>query len=645
MSHRAGGFPKIEAMRARLRTLTTATLASAAALTLAAGLLPATTTAAPTATAGANTASGAATIETGKTLGTPAAPGTARAVTGPAAVTSTPPTVRTEKPRAVPWNSKAEWVEAYFRTPDGTILHADILRPKDLTTGARIPVIMTVSPYTNHLTDQGYLGALNGTKPEFGRPTEPSKRFEDLINGAHLMERGYAFVQVDTRGTGGSTGCLDYGGPGEQQDVSAAVRWAAAQPWSTGKVGLYGKSYDGGTGLAGVANAPKGLAAVVSQEPIFDPYTYIFHNRVPYYNALFMGTWYGQIAATPGRPFNDTPYYLRNSLYEFAHPHCVIDNSRNQYSPDPNGPYWSQRKIVAKANKSPVPLFITQGLIEDNTRPDGLQTLLQNRKAPTRGWLGMWNHIRGNDTDENGTPKIGRRGFFTEVMDFYDHYLKGAPAKGYPNFIIHTNTGWRSQAAWPQQVRELRLDGPRGLITDDGLAVGAATTTAGGALPANVAARANMKDGIWRVYPAQRQDLRIEGRMDIRIMLSTLDDGLNVIADFYDIAPDGKAMPITRGATPVAAGQKQTTFHSFPTDWTLRKGHRLALRLVNTNVEVYAHVPTGGKVQIMRTWLTVPVGGGHTAPTYGGTPAYWKTYVEKAGYYPGTVPTATVRQD
>ena len=148
-----------------------------------------------------------------------------------------------------------------------------------------------------------------------------------------------------------------------------------------------------------------------------------------------------------------------------------------------------------------------------------------------------------------------------------------------------------------------------------------------------------IRDSIWSVYLAQRQDLRIEGRMDIRLMLSTLDDGLNVIADLYDIAPNGKAMLITRGATPVAAGQKQTTFRTFPTDWSLHEGHRLALRLVNTNVEVYAHVPTGGKVQIMRTWLTVPVGGGQTAPTYGATPAYWKTYVEKAGYYPGTVPT------
>jgi predicted acyl esterase len=39
-------------------------------------------------------------------------------------------------------------------------------------------------------------------------------------------------------------------------DVVNAVEWAAAQPWSTGKVGMYGKSYDGVTGLIGVTNLP-----------------------------------------------------------------------------------------------------------------------------------------------------------------------------------------------------------------------------------------------------------------------------------------------------------------------------------------------------------------------------------------------------
>jgi uncharacterized protein len=58
-----------------------------------------------------------------------------------------------------------------------------------------------------------------------------------------------------SRGFGGSGGCLDWVGPGEQADVKAAIQWSAKQPWSTGKVGMYGKSYDAVTGLVGATCA------------------------------------------------------------------------------------------------------------------------------------------------------------------------------------------------------------------------------------------------------------------------------------------------------------------------------------------------------------------------------------------------------
>ena len=44
----------------------------------------------------------------------------------------------------------ATWSEEYFQTPDGETLHADVLRPEGLAPDERTPVILTVSPYTNH---------------------------------------------------------------------------------------------------------------------------------------------------------------------------------------------------------------------------------------------------------------------------------------------------------------------------------------------------------------------------------------------------------------------------------------------------------------------------------------------------------------
>ncbi len=170
----------------------------------------------------------------------------------------------------------ATWSEATIPSSDGVQLHADILRPTQLAKTDRTPVIVSIGPYFNHSGQTGPAGPVEGTTYDpVGPATGPSDRFTDFVDGAHLMQKGYTFVMVDLRGFGGSTGCLDWGGAGEQSDVVAAVQWAAAQSWSTGKVGMYGKSYDGVTGLIGVDRQPAGLKAVVSQEPVYDLYRYL----------------------------------------------------------------------------------------------------------------------------------------------------------------------------------------------------------------------------------------------------------------------------------------------------------------------------------------------------------------------------------
>jgi putative CocE/NonD family hydrolase len=134
------------------------------------------------------------------------------------------------------------WTQTFITEPDGTRLHADVLRPSDLPADAKTPVILSIGPYFNHSGQVGPAGPLESTPYDPTADPGPSSRFFDFVNGAHLMQRGYTYVMVDLRGFGGSSGCLDWAGPGEQADVRAAVEWAATQPWSTGRVGMYGKS-------------------------------------------------------------------------------------------------------------------------------------------------------------------------------------------------------------------------------------------------------------------------------------------------------------------------------------------------------------------------------------------------------------------
>ena len=52
-------------------------------------------------------------------------------------------------------------------------------------------------------------------------------------------------VIVDARGTGSSEGQWESFDDREQRDGLEVVQWAASQPWSDGKVGLFGPSYMG----------------------------------------------------------------------------------------------------------------------------------------------------------------------------------------------------------------------------------------------------------------------------------------------------------------------------------------------------------------------------------------------------------------
>src|SRR3954467_13652989 len=212
----------------------------------------------------------------------------------------------------------ADWTEAFISSPSDAgdaSLHADILRPKGSKDSDKTPVILSIGPYFNRSGQTGPAGPAENTQYDpIGPNAGPSDRFQDFVEGSGLLKQGYSFVMVALRGFGGSNGCLDWSGPGEQADVVNAVQWAATQAWSTGKVGMYGKSYDALTGLIGVDKRPAGLGAVVSQEPVYDDYRYLYGDGMRRENALATPALYDGIAATPGPLTDDNPNYNQNSV-------------------------------------------------------------------------------------------------------------------------------------------------------------------------------------------------------------------------------------------------------------------------------------------------------------------------------------------
>src|SRR5437899_4793112 len=131
---------------------------------------------------------------------------------------------------------------------DGTVLRADIYRP---VAPGRFPVLLTRTPYDKHSdgdVDFGHKGAA----------------------------RGYVVVNQDVRGRYTSDGEW-YPFLYESNDGYDTVEWAAALPYSDGRVGMYGGSYVGATQmLAAIAHPPHlaGICPVVTASNYHDGWTY-----------------------------------------------------------------------------------------------------------------------------------------------------------------------------------------------------------------------------------------------------------------------------------------------------------------------------------------------------------------------------------
>jgi predicted acyl esterase len=488
----------------------------------------------------------------------------------------------------------AVWSEASIPSTDGVELHADILRPKRLAPGVKTPVILAIGPYFGHAGQTGALGPVQGTSYDpVGPSTGPSDRFLDLVEGARLMHRGYTFLMVDLRGFGGSTGCLDWAGPGEQADVVNAVRWAATRPWSTGKVGMYGKSYDGVTGLIGVNERPPGLKAVVSQEPVYDLYRYEYGDGMRRTNSVATPALYDGIDGTPG-PLGDDPAYNINGANDTQRPGCKVANWADQaLNEDHSSPYWLARNLIPGAKGSSVPLFLTQGLTENNTVADGTAQYLANHTGFERAWLGPWEHVRGNETNEDGRLLMGRKGWFNEVVRFYNRHLKGIrPKVKDPRIAVQTNDGrWRAEPFWPPlDARGYTSTLLPGDYTDDG----DGAPTGSGA-----------EEGVWTISPQLPHAAHLAGSGRVTIDVTAPLPRANLVVDVYDLDRTGTGPLITRQGHMVYSSGR-LTLDLWSADWKLPAGHRIGVRVTDANSDWWVHVPTGPGVTVDGGSITLP---------------------------------------
>ncbi len=153
----------------------------------------------------------------------------------------------------------------YVPMRDGVPLAVDVLLPKNLPAGEKIPAILIYTRYWR-------LMELRAPFKWFLQPEQMSSRLAKLV--PYFTSHGYAIVLADVRGTGASFGVWQHPWTDESvEDARTVIDWIVAQPWSNGNVGGTGVSYVGTTTeLLGALNHP----AVKALLPMFNhPDAYI----------------------------------------------------------------------------------------------------------------------------------------------------------------------------------------------------------------------------------------------------------------------------------------------------------------------------------------------------------------------------------
>src|SRR5262245_57201043 len=288
-------------------------------------------------------------------------------------------------------------------------------------------------------------------------------RKDDLSAGGmrvhhYLAQRGYVAVRIDVRGTGSSGGtAIDEYSIQEQVDAVVAIAWMAAQPWSTGKVGMFGSSYGGFNSLQVAMHRPPALKAICPMYFTDNRYTDDCHYKGGTMQMLYDMATYG-LSMVVQNALPPDPQAVGDQWAQIwedhlkAEPWLLTWESNHVYND-----YWKQGSLCENYAAITAATFLIGGW-RDGYMNCNLRTF-EHLQCPKKVLIGPWLHARP-DTGVPG-PRIDH---MHEMVRWFDHWLKGVEngITAEPPVCIYvqhydppqadrplTSGFWRYEPGWP----------------------------------------------------------------------------------------------------------------------------------------------------------------------------------------------------
>ncbi|SDG92790.1 X-Pro dipeptidyl-peptidase [Lentzea fradiae] len=401
---------------------------------------------------------------------------------------------------------------------------ADVIRP---ATTAPVPVIMDASPY--------YQSAGRGNESEvktYDSAGVPVKF--PLFYDNYFVPRGYAVVLVDFLGTNRSRGCVDVGGQSEIASGTAVIDWlngrrtgyttltgsaTRSASWSTGAVGMIGKSWDGSIANGVAATGIDGLKTIVPIAAISSWYDWFRSDGVAY-NSYSSPTGLGS--------------QFENSN---ARSRCAAVRTQMTNGSPSNGDYtamWQARDFVRDASRVKASVFAIHGQNDLNVKTLQFGQFWDALPAsvPKKLWYSQTAHV---------DPFDFRRAEWVRTLHrWFDRWLLNVQ-NGIENepqvSAERAPDQWQDTQTWPPAgtVSTVLRPSSSGLGTAVGTGTASFTDTGSGT-PSSWLSGSNTGRVIYSTAPLT-SDLRVAGTSSITLGVSSSTPTAHLAAYLIDYGP------------------------------------------------------------------------------------------------------------
>lgn len=540
----------------------------------------------------------------------------------------------------------------YLPMRDGVRLAVSVTRPANaqgVVAPGKFPVLWT--------------GTLSIPAPGVAEPGQ-GQGMQGLRAMSMMAQHGYVVVQVARRGNGPSFGPRrGYNDRTEALDAYELIDWMAEQPWSTGKVGVYGCSNTGDAAMHAVTVGNPNLKAAWAGCFSFEKYDGFLRGGIFANWGTGPERTLEQVMANTPVQGDEAKVLLRQAAdsQQGQPPLAEMWRGmpyRDSWTDATRSRFWYEGSVASylKAMQRSGAALYVQGGWRDDLRNQGFVT--QANMPGSRIIVGPWGHC------ENGDFNLA-----AEAHRFFDLHLKGLTTTGLAAqdpvqiYTVNAPAGreWKSSKVWPlpgaRATRYHLTMGPGGavLAPQQGGANTTFTVTYDVDCPTSRVPPGGLLTGappcpLEKAGPhfatgVLQRDVEVTGDAIADLWISGDQPDANIFVYLEDVSPDGRVTPVTdarlkaslrktsappyrnfnlpwhrswaEDAQPLRAGEPvRMTFTFLPTSYVFKAGHRIQISVAGADYrERDRRTGSGPRITIHNT---PQMASSVTLPQYGG---------------------------